>query len=59
MEGYDTALITAFFAFPVFRRSYGTKTPGTATTRSVRPGNQESLVPRSVAKSLAWRAIVS
>jgi hypothetical protein len=30
MEGYDTALITAFFAFPVFRRSYGTKVPGTS-----------------------------
>jgi SP family general alpha glucoside:H+ symporter-like MFS transporter len=30
MEGYDTALITAFFAFPVFRRSYGTKIPGTS-----------------------------
>ena len=28
MEGYDTALITAFYAFPVFRRSYGTKLPG-------------------------------
>jgi MFS transporter, SP family, general alpha glucoside:H+ symporter len=27
MEGYDTALITAFYAFPVFRRSYGTKLP--------------------------------
>jgi hypothetical protein len=29
MEGYDTALITAFYAFPVFRRSYGTKLPNT------------------------------
>lgn len=29
MEGYDTALITSFYAFPVFRRNYGTKVPGT------------------------------
>ncbi len=24
MEGYDTTLINSFYAFPVFRRSYGT-----------------------------------
>src|SRR5271154_2029956 len=29
MEGYDTALIAACYAFPVFRRSYGTKLPNT------------------------------
>ena len=29
MEGYDTALVTSFYAFPVFRRNYGTKIPGT------------------------------
>ena len=27
MEGYDTNLITAFFAFPEFRRSYGHRQP--------------------------------
>jgi MFS transporter, SP family, general alpha glucoside:H+ symporter len=29
MEGYDTALITSFYAFPVFRRNYGTRIPNT------------------------------
>ena len=29
MEGYDTALITSFYAFPVFRRNYGTQVHGT------------------------------
>jgi MFS transporter, SP family, general alpha glucoside:H+ symporter len=27
MEGYDTALINSFYAFPEFRRSYGNPTP--------------------------------
>jgi len=30
MEGYDTTLISSFFAFPVFRRSYGSPVHGHA-----------------------------